>query len=106
MTFCVVVITHFPVISSNGSYYSIDLTIVDPSLLIYLHWSVHDVLCGSYHSLSCHILKTECTENWKFNKADWNLFENLCLVTVLWLKYCRYGVKLYPIYHSIKLEIL
>ena len=52
--------------SSNGSYYSIDLTIVDPSLLIDLHWSVHDVLCGSYHSLSCHILKTECTENWKF----------------------------------------
>ena len=35
--------------SSNGSYSSIDLTIVDPSLLIDLHWSVHDDLCGSYH---------------------------------------------------------
>ena len=35
--------------SSNGSYSSIDLTIVYPSLLIYLHWSIHDVLCGSYH---------------------------------------------------------
>ena len=26
----------------NGSYSSTDLTIVDPSLLLDLHWSVHD----------------------------------------------------------------
>ena len=26
----------------NGSYSSIDLTIVDPSFLLDLHWSVHD----------------------------------------------------------------
>ena len=33
----------------NGSYSSIDLTIVDPSLLLDLHWAVHDDLCGSDH---------------------------------------------------------
>ena len=33
----------------NGSYSFIDLTIIDPSLLLDLHWSVHDDLCGSDH---------------------------------------------------------
>ena len=32
----------------NGSYSSIDLTIVDP-LLLDFHWTVHCDLCGSYH---------------------------------------------------------
>ena len=30
-------------------------------------------MCGSDH------LKTDCTENLKLNKADWTLFESLCL---------------------------
>ena len=71
----------------NGSYSFIDLTIIDPSLLLDLHWSVHDDLCGSYHFPVIvegnDPLKTECTENWKLNKADWSLFENICLKNIL-----------------------
>jgi hypothetical protein len=33
----------------NGSYSSIDVSIVDPSLLLDLNWTVHDDLCGSDH---------------------------------------------------------
>ena len=33
----------------NGSSSSIDLTIVDPSLLLDIHRTVHDYLCGSDH---------------------------------------------------------
>ena len=33
----------------NGSYSSIDLSLVDPLLLIDLNWSVHDDLCGGDH---------------------------------------------------------
>ena len=29
------------------------------------------------------MMKTKCTENWKLNKADWTLFENLCLKNIL-----------------------
>ena len=42
----------------NCTYSSIDLTLVDPSLPLDLHWTVHDDLCGS------DPLKTDCTENW------------------------------------------
>ena len=34
----------------NGSYSSINLSLVDPLLLIDLNWSVHDEACGSDHS--------------------------------------------------------
>ena len=36
-------------VNLHGSYFSIDFSIVDPSLLIDLEWSIHDDLCGSYH---------------------------------------------------------
>ena len=71
----------------NGSYSSIDLTIVDPSLLLDLHWSVHDDFSGSDHFPIIFEgndpVKTDCTENWKLNKADWTLFENLCWQNIL-----------------------
>ena len=67
----------------NSSYSSIDLTIVVPSLLLGLHWTVHDDLCGSDHFSiiveGSYPLNTYCTENWKLKKADWTLFEILCL---------------------------
>ena len=70
----------------NGSYSSIDLTIEDPSLLLDLHWTVHDDLCGSDHFPiiveGSDPLKPDCTENWKLNKADWALFESLCLKNI------------------------
>ena len=45
----------------------------------------HDDLCGSDHFTVIveWMMKTECTENWKLNKADWTLFENLCLKNIL-----------------------
>ena len=71
----------------NGSYSPIDLTMVDPSLLLDLHWSVHDDFCSSDHFPiifeGIDPLKTDCTENWKLKKADWILFENLCLQNIL-----------------------
>ena len=67
----------------NGSYSSIDISIVDPSLLLDLNWSVHDDLCGSDH-FSIIIKGNDPAENspvknWKLDKADWSFFENLCL---------------------------
>ena len=71
----------------NGSYSSIDITIVDASLLLDLLWSVHDDFCGSDHfpiiDEGNDPLKTDCKENRKLNKADWTLFENLCLQNIL-----------------------
>ena len=66
----------------NGFYFSIDLTIVDSSLLVDLHWTVHDDLCESDHfpiiGEGSDPLKTDFTENWKL-KVDWTLFESPCL---------------------------
>jgi hypothetical protein len=63
----------------NGSYSSI----VDPSLLLDLNWSVHDDLCGSDHF---PIIVTgndppenNSVKNWKLDKADWTSFELLSL---------------------------
>ena len=48
--------------------------------------TVHDDLCGSDHfpiiDEGSDPLKTECTENWKLNKADWTLFESICLKNI------------------------
>ena len=65
----------------KGSYSSNDLTIVDPSFLWDLHWSAHDDFCGSDHFPVIvegnDPLKTDCKENWKYNKADWTVSKNL-----------------------------
>ena len=71
---------------SNVSYSSIGLTtIVDPSLLLDLRWfdMTIFVVVITLLSLLKGMMKTECTENWKLNKADWTLFENLCLKNIL-----------------------
>ena len=56
----------------NGSYSSIDLTMVGPILLLDLHCTVPDDWCGSDHFLNIvegsEPLKTDCSENWKLNK--------------------------------------
>ena len=65
----------------NGSYSSIDLTIVDPSLLINLNWSVHDDLCGSEHFPifvnTNDRFENDSIKNRNFIKAKWIKFENL-----------------------------
>ena len=70
---------------SNGSYSSIGLTIVDPSLLLDLRWfdMTICVVVITLLSLLKWMMKPECTENRKLNKADWTLFENLCLKNIL-----------------------
>ena len=67
----------------NGSYSAIDLTIADPSLYTYFSWSVHDDLCGSDHFPiileNIHPLnKGEKPTRYKFDKANWPLYEILC----------------------------
>ena len=54
----------------SGSYSSVDLPIVDPSLLLDLHWTIHvHDLCGSDHFPIIvegnDPLKNDCTENSK-----------------------------------------
>jgi hypothetical protein len=63
--------------------FSIDISLVDPSLFLDLNWSVHDDLCGSDHFL---IILTgndppenNWIKNWKLDKADWTSFVLLCL---------------------------
>ena len=71
----------------NGSYFSIDLTIVDPSLLIDLNWSVHDDSCGSDHFPifvnTDDRFENDSIKNRNFRKAKWIEFENLCSETIL-----------------------
>ena len=74
------------IFTGNDAYSFIDLTLIDPSLLLDLHWTVHDDLCESDHFPIIvegnGPLKTDCTENLKLNKADWTLFESLCLENI------------------------
>ena len=50
----------------HGFYSSIDLTIVDPSLLIDFNWFVHDDLCGSDH-FSISVNTNDRFENYSKN---------------------------------------
>ena len=65
----------------NGSYSAIDLTVTDPSLLLDFSWKVHD-LCGSDHFPiiieSLHATVGERLTRYKFDKADWILYEQMC----------------------------
>ena len=67
----------------NGSYTSIDISLTDPTLACDLSWTVHDDLCGSDHFpiLIEDVIPSNDNknQNWKLNKADWNLFKNLCI---------------------------
>jgi hypothetical protein len=66
----------------NWSYSAIDLTVTDPSLLLDFSWKVHDDLCGSDHfpiileSLNSTV--GERPTRYKFDKADWPLYEQMC----------------------------
>ena len=66
----------------NGSYSAIDLTVTDPSLLLDFSWKVHDDLCGSDHFLiileSLHSTVGERPTRYKFDKADWPRYEQMC----------------------------
>ena len=57
------------------------LLFVNPSLLIDLHWSVHDDSCGSDHFLIfVNTNENDSIKNWNFRKFK---FENLCSKTIL-----------------------
>ena len=66
----------------NGSYSAIDLTICDPSLLLDFSWRVHDDLCGSDHFpiILQNLFPSGSGKvpRYKFDKANWPLFEQLC----------------------------
>ena len=70
----------------NGSYTSIDISLTEPTLACDLSWTVHDDLCGSDHFpiLIEDIIPSSNNkqQNWKLNKADWNMFKNLCIDTI------------------------
>jgi hypothetical protein len=67
---------------ATGTFSSLDLSICSPSLYLDYQLSVHDDLCGSDHFPT--ILTNDWTSDsepisrWKFSKADWSLFSNLC----------------------------
>ena len=69
----------------NGSYSAIvlsRLTVTDPSLLLDFSWKVRGDLCGSDHfpiileSLNSTV--GERPTRYKFDKADWPLYEQMC----------------------------
>ena len=64
----------------NGSYSSIDLTIVDPLLLIDLDWSVHDDLCGNDHFpifvTTKDRFENDSIKNWNFRKNQLDEIRN------------------------------
>ena len=66
----------------NGSYSAIDLSICDPSLLLDYSWRVHDDLCGSDHFpiILDNLFSSSFEKHprWKFEKANWPLFNQLC----------------------------
>ena len=65
----------------NGSYSAIDLTVTDQSLLDF-SWKFHDDLCGSDHFPiileSLHSTVGERPTRYKFDKADWPRYEQMC----------------------------
>ena len=66
----------------NGFYSAIDLSVTDPSLLLDFSWKVYDDLCGSdYFSIILESLNSTVGERptrYKFDKADWPLYEQMC----------------------------
>ena len=67
---------------ASGHYSSLDLSICSPDLFLDFEWDVLDDQHGSDHFPT--ILKTNTNENtstpkYKFNKADWENFQNLCV---------------------------
>ena len=66
----------------NGSYSAIGLTVTDPPLLLDFSWKVHDDLCGSDNfPIILESLKSTVGERptrYKFDKADWPLYEQMC----------------------------
>ena len=66
----------------NGFHSAIDLTVTYPSLLLDFSWKVHDDLCGSDHFPiileSLYSTVGERPTRYKFDKADWPLYEQMC----------------------------
>ena len=64
------------------SYSAIDLTVTDPSFLLDSSWKVHDNLCGSDNFPiileSLNSTEGDKSTRYKFDKADWNLYEHMC----------------------------
>ena len=67
---------------ATGSKTSIDLTMVDPSLVLDFSWSVYDDLSGSDYSpiimKSSKTLPQQTLQRWKIQKGDWTSFQELC----------------------------
>ena len=68
---------------ASGSYSAIDLSICSPNLFLDSSWEIGDDLCGSDHFpifLTYNgPLMPEKIQRWNLSKADWNLFQRLCL---------------------------
>ena len=66
-----------------GTLSHLDLTISDPSLFLYFNWKSPEDLCGSDHfPIFLNLSKPQSeqsTNNWKFTKANWDLFQTLCI---------------------------
>ena len=77
-----------------GTYSAIDLSLSDPTLFLDFEWSVLNDTHGSDHFpvvLKYNGKPTDShTPRWKLNKADWILFTELCLQTIVSDKYENY----------------
>ena len=76
----------FTVIQMNKFDVSYAFNNTRPFFTLGFNCSVHDDFCRTDHFPIIvegnDPLKTYCTENWKLNKAEWTLFESLCLKTI------------------------
>ena len=70
----------------NESYSAIGLTVTDPFFLLDFSWKVHDDLYESDHFPiileSLHSTVGERPTRYKFDKADWPLYEQICRETL------------------------
>ena len=70
----------------NGSLTAIDLTLCSPSLLLDYSWEVHNDQCGSDHFPivinSNNKPPGERWPQWQFHKADWDMFQALCVTNL------------------------
>ena len=74
-----------------GTYTAIDLTICDPSLYLDFTWEVTEDLSGSDHFpiflKSIDQSVPEGSPRWKFRKADWSKFSELCSEVIIPSRY-------------------
>ena len=73
--------------SAYNTSSAIDLSITSPSLALELKWQVHDDFCGSDHhpliiSSLNNAVEENTTKSFNFQKANWNLFQTLCLSAI------------------------